>query len=293
VIPICPLINQENEWARAQARGAEQNEFARIIQGSTIFLVLAMDDPTPCDFLAIGLATVILVGTVPSYAAEETPTKMVYRVEHPKYGDVGTYTNTIEKHAGDTTVTTQGRVKVLILGIVAYRQEFDRIERWIGSRLVNFHGVTTKNGKRTEVNGVAAGGQFTLTTASGTVSAPNNVKLANPWSEAVLKSEPVVSSQIVVTPEEGGLERVSVTGGESAAVTINGHQIEARHYRMEFQNEPKRYEVWFDGGGIPVRFADVSGTETVTFNLAECEGPAVCSWYGARSAERGSATHHG
>jgi hypothetical protein len=215
---------------------------------------------------------------------------MVYRVQHPKYGDVGTYTNTVEKSAGDTTVTTQGRVKVSIFGVVAYHQEFDRIEHWIGSRLVNFHGVTTKNGKRTEVNGVAAGGQFTLTTPTGTISAPNNVKLANPWSEAVLKSGAVLSSQIVVTPEKGSLEKVSVTGGESAEVMINGHEIETRHYRMEFQDAPKSYEVWFDGGGIPVRFADVSGPETVTFNLAECEGAAVCSWY---SRGNSAVTRHG
>jgi hypothetical protein len=244
--------------------------------------------PARFHFLAVGLASAIVTGTVSANAAEDTPRKMVYRVQHPKYGDVGTYTNTIEKAAGNTTVTTQGRVKISIFGVVAYRQEFVCIERWIGSRLVNFHGVTTKNGRRTEVNGAATGSEFTLTTPAGTVSVPDNVKLANPWSETILKSGAVLSSQIVVTPERGSVEKVSVTGGEPAAVTLNGYEIETRHYRMEFQDAPESYEVWFDEGGIPVRFADVSGNDTVTFNLTECEGAAVCSGYAARATERGA-----
>jgi len=44
---------------------------------------------------------------------------------------------------------TQGRIKVSVLGVPAYRQSFDRVERWDGPRLVSFHSVTTENGKRT------------------------------------------------------------------------------------------------------------------------------------------------
>jgi len=239
-----------------------------------------------CIFPTVCLATIVQVAPTSSYAVEVTPTKLVYRVEHPKYGDIGTYTNIIEKNADQTTVTTQGRVKVLILGVVAYRQKFDRIERWIGSRLVNFHGVTTKKGKKTEVDGIAAGDRFTLTTPTGTVNAPINVKLANPWSETILRSNSILNSQIVVTPENGRVENVSVKGAKATEVAINGQEIETRHYRMDLQDEPKSYEVWFDEGGIPVRFADVSKTETITFDLVECEGPAVCSWYGVPSTRR-------
>ncbi len=62
-------------------------------------------------------------------------TAPLYPVQHPKYGDVGTYTNTIEKAADSTTVSTQGRIQVSVLGIPAYRQSFDRVERWNGPSL--------------------------------------------------------------------------------------------------------------------------------------------------------------
>jgi hypothetical protein len=194
----------------------------------------------------------------------------VYQVQHSKYGDVGSYTNIVEKDADNTTVNTQGRIKVSVLGIPAYRQEFDRVERWKGSRLVNFHGVTTENGKRTEVNGAAQGDHFTVSAPAGTIAAPTNVKPANPWSDAVLNVD------TILTPEEGRVEKVSVSGGETMALTVNGHSVETHHYRIQRLDQPRQYELWFDGEGIPVRFADVSPKETITFNLSQCEGAAVC-----------------
>ena len=231
-----------------------------------------MFGPGRVSVFAIALASGVVVaeGFASASSAAETPTRMVYRVQHSKYGDVGTYTNMIEKNADTTTVNTQGRIKVSFLGIPAYSQAFDRVERWQGSRLVNFHGVTTDNGKRIEVTGIVDGDHFVVTTPTGTVSAPANVKLANPWSDALL------SADTIVTPEEGSVEKVSVSGGESAPLTINGRSIDTRHYQIQRQGGPKRFEVWLDGEGIPVRFADVSPTETITFNLSECEGATVC-----------------
>lgn len=242
-----------------------------------------MGIPGKLRLLAATLALGTLAGAVPALTAEETPakdtpTKMVYQVQHSKHGNVGTYTNTIEENAGTTTVKTQGRMKVSVLGIPAYRQEFDRVERWMGPRLVNFSGVTTENGKRTEVTGTAEGDHFALNTPSGTVTAPAGVKTANPWSEAILNADTVMA------PQEGKVEMVSVTGGETVPVAINGHNVMTRHYQVKRLGGPKRYEVWFDDQGIPVRFADVSPSDTVTFNLSECEGSAVCGLYNTRLA---------
>ena len=222
-------------------------------------------------FVAIGFAACVVAGeaSVPASSAAEPATRLVYRVQHSEHGDVGTYTNTVEKSADATTVNTQGRIKVSVLGIPAYSQSFDRVERWKGSRLVNFHGVTTENGKRTEVNGAAEGDHFTLRTSAGAVAAPANVKPAKPWSDVLL------SADTILTPDEGRVEKVRVSGGEAAPITINGRSVGTRHYRIQ-RSEGKRYEVWLDGEGVPVRFADISPKETVTFNLSECEGAAVC-----------------
>jgi hypothetical protein len=240
-----------------------------------------MRAPVRFSFIAIGFAAGVLAAevSVPAYSATEPATRLVYQVQHSKHGDVGTYTNMVEKTADATTVNTQGRIKVSVLGIPAYSQSFDRIEHWKGSKLVNFQGVTTENGKRTEVNGAAEGDHFTLHTPSGTIAAPADVKPANPWSEMVL------SANTIFTPDQGRVEKVSVSGGEAAPITINGHTIDTRHYRIQ-RPEAKRYEVWLDGENVPVRFADISPKETVTFNLSECQGATVCLSLNGQSLAR-------
>jgi hypothetical protein len=196
---------------------------------------------------------------------------MVYQVRHSKYGDIGRYTNTVETNAGSTTVKTQGHIKVSILGIPAYRQDFDRTEHWDGSRLVKFHGETTENGKKVEVNGSAEGDHFRLVAPSGTTTAPMDVRPANPWSDKMLTGETLLK------PDQGRLERVAVTGGETEPLMVNGRSVATRHYRIQRPDPENRYEVWFDADGVPVRFADISLKETITFDLSQCEGAAICA----------------
>ncbi len=73
-------------------------------------------------------------------------TAPLYPVQHPKYGDVGTYTNTIEKAADSTTVSTQGRIKVSVLGIPVYRQSFDRVERAVDGQAPEAAGTKARVG---------------------------------------------------------------------------------------------------------------------------------------------------
>ena len=195
---------------------------------------------------------------------------MVYQVRHSKYGDIGSYTNTVQENADRTTVNTQGHIKVSILGVPAYRQDFDRTEHWKGARLVSFHGETTENGKKTELDGIAEGDHFTLVAPAGTATAPMDVRPANPWSDKMLTGD------TILMPDQGHVERVAVTGGETVPLMVNGHSVATRHYRIQRPDPQKRYELWFDGDGVPVRFADISPKETITFNLSQCEGAAVC-----------------
>src|SRR5690348_9963201 len=77
--------------------------------------------------------------------AAQAPQKLAFTVHHSRYGRIGTYTNTIVRSGGETTVTTEIHIAVSILGITLYRQEALRQEHWNGERLVSFHGVTTTN----------------------------------------------------------------------------------------------------------------------------------------------------
>jgi hypothetical protein len=96
--------------------------------GSLLVLALLLAAPPPGDTAAAPAAQVLR-----------------YHVKHAIYGDIGTYSNTVEQTGDTTTVLTEAHFKVGLLGIVVHREDAQREERWRGDRLVFFHGVTTKN----------------------------------------------------------------------------------------------------------------------------------------------------
>jgi len=187
--------------------------------------------------------------------------KFVYQVRHSTYGSIGTYTNSVETAGDKTTVTTEGRIRVSILGIVLYRQDFDRVERWVGERLMSFDGLTTTNGRATEVKGKADGDNFAVSSPIGTFMAPAMVKIANPWSEASLKGD------TMMTPDRGQVEDVKVRPAEMTELAIKGSTVRARRYEIARITGEKRYDVWFDDEGTPVMFNVNTRRGMVTFTL--------------------------
>jgi hypothetical protein len=208
--------------------------------------------------LLLSLTGASFVAAPPAAAGEQ---KMVYSVHHSRYGDIGTYTNSVEKSGDMTTVTTAAHIQVSLLGVVLYRQDVQRQERWNGNRLVSFHGVTTVNGKPMEMTGAAQGDQFVMMGPEGDVIAPASVKLANPWSSTVL------SGKTLITPDRGQMEDVEVKAAEESMVAINGKQTRAKRYEIDKLDGPKRYEVWLDDRGTPVKFTTYNPNGTVTFTL--------------------------
>src|SRR5258705_8606651 len=92
----------------------------------------------------VSLLGSMLIKSTPVLSA--SPERMVYRVQHARYGNIGTYSNAVEKAGNITTVTTEAHIAVSILGVVLYRQDIARQERWNAGRPVSFPGGTTGNG---------------------------------------------------------------------------------------------------------------------------------------------------
>jgi len=210
------------------------------------------------SIVSVFAAAVCVMDSAPASAALQ---KLVYGVHHSTYGRIGTYTNSVEKTGDRTTVTTEGRIAVSILGIVLYRQNFDRVERWVGERLMSFEGLTTTNGRSIEVKGEAAGESFAVQSPNGSFMAPAMVRLANPWSADVLKGE------MMLTPDRGQLEDVKVNPGEMTELAINGTKVRARRYEIARLTGEKRYEIWLDDEGTPVMFNVNTRRGMVTFTL--------------------------
>jgi hypothetical protein len=202
----------------------------------------------------------ILLGVAAAGIAE-TPAQFVYSVSHSAFGEIGTYTNTVQPSRDGITVQTQAHFEVSMLGVRMYREEAERTEQWQGNRLVSFHGVTDKGSGPVEVKGEARGNSFVITSAQGTVTAPASVRPANPWSANFL------GSNSMMRPDSGRLEQVRVGSGQETTVKIDGAVIPAVKFEI---NGGTRYIVWLDGRGVPVMFVVDDDTGKVTFTLAKC-----------------------
>jgi Family of unknown function (DUF6134) len=211
--------------------------------------------------MVAAIVGVLTAGQAASIAVAETPAQFIYRVSHSTFGDIGTYTNTVEPGRDGTTVQTRAHFEVSMLGVRMYREDAERTERWQGNRLVSFHGVTDKGNGPAEVKGEARGNGFVITSPQGTITAPASVHPANPWSNNFL------TSNTMMRPDSGKIEQVRVGSGQETTVKIDGATIPAVKFEIDGST---KYTVWLDGRGVPVKFIADDDTGKVTFTLVKC-----------------------
>ena len=175
----------------------------------------------PVAWLAIAVAGIAagLLGAGP--AAAETPAEFIYQVSHSVFGNIGTYTNTVEPTRDGTTVQTRAHFEVKMMGVRMYREDADRTERWQGNRLVSFRGVTDKGDGPAEVRGEARGNNFVITSPQGIITALWSVNPANPWSAGFLHSN------TMMRPDSGKLEQVRIGAGQDTTVKLDSGAIPA------------------------------------------------------------------
>jgi len=218
-----------------------------------------------CRLRAAILACVVAIAgatALPLGAAEAAaPMQLTYRVTHSTFGDIGTYTNTIEPVAGGITVQTRAHFQVKMLGVQLYNEDAQRTERWQGNRLVSFDGVTSKGSESMTVRGEARGNRFVINTPHGIETAPATVHPANPWSANFL------NSNTMMRPDDGRLEAVRIGGGQPGGIDLDGRPNRARKYEVVGTT---RYDIWLDDQGVPVKFAVDDNSGKVTFTLASC-----------------------
>lgn len=223
--------------------------------------------------LGAGCAFLVLALSAQNRAFAGSPIRLFYSVRHAVFGNIGTYSNTIEKKDGVTTVLTQAHFRVRLFGMLLEGQEGKHVEEWNKNRLIYFHGITNKGSSRFEVIGQAKGNKFVIHSTLGTIIAPGSVHPANPWSANIL------DSHTMMHVDTGKLEKVRISGGQSAPVTIEGKPVPCREYKLTGKT---KYWVWLDAAGVPVKFKIADGTGMITFILAHCTN---CSLDGRFAAQ--------
>ena len=225
----------------------------------------------------IALASGIALTAGPAFADAY---RLDYTVSHSKYGNIGTYSNTITTDGQNTTVVTNSNIAVRVIGITAYRQTAQRAEKWNGDRLVSLHAATDINGRKTEVDGAAQGDHFQVTSAKGSADEPALVRVANPWSPGLMNGD------TIITPDDGATSRVQISRGQDTMVKLGNAEVPAKRYDIDFVGAKKHYQVWFDNAGTPVVFntVDDSGTVTFTLNSRTPVAPVVADAASAQTA---------
>ncbi|HXS41336.1 MAG TPA: DUF6134 family protein [Stellaceae bacterium] len=203
-------------------------------------------------------AVAVLAGTLlggPAWAGVET---YLYAVEHPTYGNIGTYTNTVLRSGDNVQVKTQLHIAVKVLGVRLFHQDADRTEEWKDGRLVAFHSDTDDNGKKIDVSGTARGGNFVILSPRGTITAPPQVHPSNPWAPQVLDTDMMMSSKT------GQVLPVSVTDTGLTAVDFDGKKMQLHQF---FVDSDKHQVVWVDDNGVVQAFQTEERGTRINFVL--------------------------
>src|SRR5215469_13408355 len=160
----------------------------------------------------------------PAAAPQQT---FLYEVEHPTYGNVGTYSNTIAQDGDSMEVTTKLRVAVKMLGIPLFHQEADRVEQWLKGRLVAFRSDTDDNGKKIDVDGKAQGDAFVIQSPLGTFTAPARVHPSNPLGLESLNTD------VMLGTKTGKVDKVVITDTGETNVTLDGRSQRLHQYLVD------------------------------------------------------------
>lgn len=209
---------------------------------------------------AVGLS--LVAGVAPALAGQQVYT---YSVVHPLYGEIGTFTDTIDRNPEAMRIDAHLRIAVKFLGVVAYREEADTTEVLRNNRLVSLQSITNKDGRHLEVHGEAQGDRFMVSATTGSYAAPGTIAPSDPW---LLKR---TGESLVVSTATGKMVSVQVSGGEYDTVAMNGASVAARHYVV---NGDKRQEVWLDNQEIPIKFRSMENGTPIDFVLRNATAAA-------------------
>lgn len=213
------------------------------------------------------LIAIMLVGS----GAHAEQVVYQYRVSHPLYGDIGTYTNIVERNGTDASVETHMNLVVKLLGVVVHRQVAERREDWRHGRLIAFHGITETNGEKLELSGEASGDSFIVHSPLGQIVAPGNVYPSNPWTDAILTTSTIMSTK------SGRLFAVRIGSETTETVLVDGKPLRLREYAIQGE---KRQFIWMDDGGTPVAFRTDEGGSMVDFVLTRYPSGQAQNWPG-------------
>jgi hypothetical protein len=176
----------------------------------------------------VGLACLLSVLAIvaPSHACDHPPGREVYKVEHERYGEIGQHVITFACRGEDLLVETEISGEVTLLSLPIYRLAGEYREVWRGDRLISFESKVNDNGERFAVSARAEGDRMRIDRRRGVIEAPASIVSDHPWNFAVL------DRTLLFDARRGKLRHVKVEPAGEETLTIGGHEVAAKKYKM-------------------------------------------------------------
>jgi hypothetical protein len=213
----------------------------------------------PRSHLISALAACALFSAPALRSAQAETQVLTYNVEHPTYGNIGIYTNTVSQIGSNTNVRTDLHIAVKVIGIRMFHQDATREEQWQNQRLVGFRSTTDDNGTNINVTGKADAGKFVINSSiNGKLTAPPQVHPSNPWAPFVLQTDTMMSTKT------GKLSPVVIKDTGEMTATFDGRAMKVHQW---FVDDDKHQIVWIDERGVVVAFQTEEQGKQVNFVL--------------------------
>jgi hypothetical protein len=218
------------------------------------------------QLVAGALALTLVAGVGQDALASAQTQTLVYTVEHPEHGPVGTLTNVIETKGSTVTVEARTRILVKMGFLTLFRHHNDRREVWCGGRLVAYESYTEENSEVTRVKGRAVGDRFILERGDTMIEGSAGIFPTNPWSRNILNTTEIIS------PVKGWVQRINVVANGSKPIRLGDRETLVDHFAM---TGDKNIDAWYDREGTMVMFTYPSDHDLLTFTLKYQQGPPI------------------
>ncbi len=206
---------------------------------------------------AAGLALMTALGGGPVLAG--TAGKVyTYHIEHPRYGDIGTYTNVVTR-SGDISRSLLRFISwSSLLGIVMYREDANRTEHWQGDRLVAF---TESHRYQRHQDRAPRRGRGTTSYSPR----PRGRSRCRGGCIPRIPGRPeVLHTDLMMSTKNGRVGKVRVSGGNFVSAKFDGKDLWLR--RFEIDGEKQQF-VWVNDRDVAVAFQTVEDGSPIDFVL--------------------------
>lgn len=142
---------------------------------------------------------------------------------------VGSHSFQIRQDGSQQILETEASFDVKFLFVTAFRYRHQSTEVWSDGCLSSIEAITVSNGKKLNVQGSSADGDFELSSNSGSATLSGCIRSFAYWNPAVLDSSKLLNSQT------GEYEDVAVTFEQREQLDIAGESVDALRYRLSAQ----------------------------------------------------------